>query len=82
MKTVRLGHELEQRLGKAARTIGQPESRIIRDAVRERCDQLLGQRLRDRLDDVIGSVSSGGGSSRRTGRDFTKLLSRKRKRRK
>jgi hypothetical protein len=38
--------------------------------------------LRDRLDDVIGSVSSGGGSSRRTGRDFTKLLSRKRKRRK
>jgi hypothetical protein len=74
-----LGDDLERRLEKAARISGQPESQIIRDAVREHCDDLLRQRLPDQLDDVIGAVSSKGGRSRRTGREFTALLSRKRK---
>ena len=78
MKTVRLGDDLERRLGQAARISGQPESQIIRDAVRAHCDELLGQRLRDQLEDVIGAASSKDQrQSRRTGREFAALLSRK-----
>ena len=79
MKTVRLGTELEKRLAHAARKTGQPESQIIRDAVKERCDDLLEQQLRDRLGDVIGVVASRGGQSRRTGRQRATLLARRRK---
>ncbi|HET6629992.1 MAG TPA: hypothetical protein VFG91_09480 [Woeseiaceae bacterium] len=81
MKTVRLGDELEECLETAARVTGEPESKIIRDAVREHCNDLLQHRLRDRLANVIGVVSSNGGDSRRTGRQMTELLSRKHKRR-
>ena len=78
MKTVSLGADLERRLEQAARISGQPESQIVRDAVRGRCDELLGKRLRDQLDDVIGAVCSGRGQSSRTGGEFVALLSRKR----
>lgn len=70
MRSVRLGAELERRLDEAARITGTHVSELIRDAVRERCDAILGARLSRRLADVVGSVASGGGSSRRTGREF------------
>jgi len=81
MRSVRLDHELEARLDETARLSGQPVSAIIRDAVRSRCDEILGQRLDRRLAKFIGIVSSGGGSSRRTGRDFAKGLASPRRRR-
>lgn len=78
MKSVRLGEELEQQLEKAAQVTGQPASHIIRDGVRQRCNELLGDNLRDRLADVIGAVGSGGASSRHTGKEFTDSLKKRR----
>ena len=74
MKSVRLGDELERRLEEAARVSGQPASKIIRDAVRRSCDELLHDRLSERLADVVGAVGSGGGRSQHTGRQFTEVL--------
>ncbi len=81
MRSVRLGEELEGRLEEAARMTGEPVSELIREAVRARCDAILGARLSSRLADVVGRVASGGGSSRRTGRDFVELLRRRAPRR-
>ena len=78
MRSVRLDERLEARLEEAARITGEPVSKIIREAIGERCDRLLGQRLDCRLADVIGSVASGGGSSRKTGRAFRELLEARR----
>lgn len=77
MTSVRLDPQLEARLARVARMTGQPVSAIIRECVRKRCDDVLGQRLDLRLADVIGSVASGGGNSRRTGREFAKLLKKR-----
>lgn len=78
MRSVRLDDELEARLAEAARASGQPVSQIIRDAVAERCEELLGQRLDLRLADVVGAVSSAGGRAERTGQAFTIVLREKR----
>ena len=82
MRSVRLGDELEHRLQEAARVTGQPASKIIRDAVRKQCEELLGDRLSERLADVIGAVGSSGGQSRRTGKQFTELLQKARTKKK
>jgi len=65
MRSVRLDAETEGRLAEASRITGQPVSQIIRDAVAERCDHLLGQRLDRRLADIIGvdSVPAAGRSA-------------------
>ena len=57
-KSVRLGRSLELRLAEAARITGKPASRLIREAVEERCDALLKNRLDIRLADFIGCVAS------------------------
>ena len=75
MRSVRLGQELEAQLEEAAQITGEPVSEIIRDAVRRRCDEVLGGRLDRRLADVIGVVSAGG-NSRKTGQAFAELLRR------
>ena len=77
MRSVRLDAETEGRLAEASRITGQPVSQIIRDAVAERCDHLLGQRLDRRLADIIGVVSSAGGRAERTGEGFTALVKAK-----
>jgi hypothetical protein len=79
MRSVRLDAELDARLQEVARLTGQPVSRIIRDAVRRQCDRWLSRRLDARLADVIGSVASGGGSSRSTGKAFTRLLANRKR---
>jgi len=45
VKSVRLGARIEARLREAARLARIPESRIIRDAVAERTDDILANRL-------------------------------------
>jgi hypothetical protein len=74
MRSVRLDVETEGRLAEASPITGQPVSQIIRDAVAERCELLLGQRLDRRLADVIGVVASGGGRAERTGEAFAALV--------
>ena len=80
MHSVRLDPELEVKLEKATSLTGQSASEIIRDAVHRRCSDLLGQSLERRLSDVVGSVKAGG-DSRKSGRAFTKVIRRKRARR-
>ena len=70
MRSVRLDEDLGARLEKAALVTGVSVSEFIRDAIRRRCDELLGGRLSVRLGDVVGAVASRGGQSRRTGRAF------------
>jgi Arc/MetJ-type ribon-helix-helix transcriptional regulator len=74
MRSVRLEPELDAQLQEAARATGRPVSEIIREAIRKWCDDWRGDRLDRRLSDVIGSARSGGGDSRRTGRDFAEAL--------
>lgn len=74
MRSVRLDAETEGRLAEAARVTGQPVSQIIRDAVTERCEVLLGQRLDRRVADVIGVVSSDGGRAEGSGEAFAALV--------
>jgi hypothetical protein len=64
MKSVRFEKELEERLRQVAKLTRQSESEIIRSAVRAHCEKVLGDRLDRRLADFVGSVASGGGSSR------------------
>jgi predicted DNA-binding protein len=78
MTSVRLDDQLEIRLREVARLTGQPVSRIIRDAISDRCDLLLGERLDLRLADVIGIIASDGNRADRTGDAFRELLARER----
>ena len=80
MRSVRLDKRQETRLAEAARVTGQPVSEVIRAAIDEHCDRVLGTSLEQRFADVIGSVTSGGGSSRKTGQAFTEALARRSKR--
>jgi len=79
--SVRLEHELEVRLRQVANQTGTPASEIIRNAVRKACDEILTAQPRAALADIIGSVRSGGGDSRDSGRQFTKLVVAKHARR-
>lgn len=79
MRSVRLDETLESRLEEAARISGQPVSNIIRQAIEERCEKILGQRLVHRLQDVTGIVRSSGGRARRTGVAFKKTLLQRRR---
>lgn len=84
MRSVRLDDELEARLEQAAEASGQAASDIIRQGVRQRCDEILARSPRNDLAEFIGSVASGRSraavrrraatSSTRTGQAFARLL--------
>ncbi|MBD3869521.1 MAG: ribbon-helix-helix protein, CopG family [Acidobacteria bacterium] len=78
MRSVRLDEALETKLVEAASVSGKPVSDIIRQAIEERCEAILGRRLVHRLNDVTGIVHSRGGRARRSGEAFTAGLVRKR----
>ena len=79
-KSFRLDPELEGRLEQAAELQGVPASVLIRDAVRRRCDEVLGGSLLEDLGDIVGSLDEGGDESSRTGEAFTNLLRKRSKR--
>ena len=60
MKSVRLEPALEARLDEASRISGEPVSDLIRQAIAQRCDEILEERLDHRLSDVTGIIQSGG----------------------
>ena len=76
MRSVNLGQDLEVRLEQVSQITGESVPEIIRDAVRRRCDVVLGERLDRRLADVIGCFSADG-NSRKTGRIKSGNLHRK-----
>jgi predicted DNA-binding protein len=80
-KSFRLDPELERRLEEAAEREGVPASVLIRDAVRRRCDEVLGGSLLDELGNIVGAVDAGSDRSSRTGDEFAKLLRSHSKRR-
>ena len=80
-KSFRLDPDLERRLEQAAAREGVPASALIRDAVRRRCDEVLGGTLLDELGDIVGAVDGGGAQSSRTGEAFAALLGKRRNRR-
>jgi predicted DNA-binding protein len=82
MTSVRLDEQLETLLKEASRVTGEPVSKIIRSAIEAHCDSLLSGRLDHRLADVIGSVASGGGNSRKTGQAYLEALEARGKSRK
>jgi predicted transcriptional regulator len=80
-KSFRLDPDLERRLEQAAAREGVPASALIRDAVRRRCDEVLGGTLLNELGEIVGAIDVGGDRSRRTGEAFADLLRKRRKRR-
>jgi predicted DNA-binding protein len=80
MRSVRLDERLESRLEEAARLSGEPVSNIIRQAIEQRCEAILGQRLANRLRDVTGIIRSQGGRARKPGKAFVAELKKRRKR--
>ncbi len=83
MRSVRFSEQLEKQLQEAAKACGEPISEFIRDAVRAKCEKVLANSLDPRLAAYIGSVPSGkkGISSRKSGREYTRLLMEKDERR-
>jgi predicted transcriptional regulator len=80
-KSFRLDPDLERRLEQAAAREGVPASALIRDAVRRRCDEVLGGTLLNELGEIVGAIDVGGDRSRRTGEAFSELLRKRRTRR-
>ena len=80
VKTVRLDADLEARLERASQAVDETQSEFIRQAVSQRCEQVLGPTLAERLRSVIGVIESGGGRASRTGAAYRELLKRKRAR--
>jgi predicted transcriptional regulator len=80
MKSVRLDSSLERKLERAARAAAVSQSEFIREALARRCDEVLANSLAQRLASVVGIVHSSGGRAAHTGREFRKILARRRKR--
>lgn len=81
MKSVRLDTEIENQLERAAEIAGVSESEFIREAIRSRAGQVLGENLEVRLADVVGTVRSKGGRARRAHDQFQKILKKERQQR-
>ncbi len=81
LKSFRLDPDLERRIEQAAAREGIPASALIRDAVRRRCDEVLGGTLLHELGDIVGAADNGGDHSRRTGQAFSELLRARRTKR-
>lgn len=80
MKSVRLEANLQARLERAARALATSQSEFIRDALKRRCDEVLGESLAERLAPVVGVVRSAGGRASHSGKAFRKTLARSRRR--
>lgn len=74
MKSVRLSPKIEAKLRQAAELADMSESALIRVAIEEKCDAVLGDRLDIRLADIIGAADLGGGVANDTGKAFTEML--------
>lgn len=78
MKSLRLESGLEARLKQAADAAGVTESELMRAAVGEKVDAILGKRPDQRLAGAIGRVHGGGGRARDAHRRFGELLTKER----
>ena len=77
-KSARFDRQLESRLERAAQALGISQSKLIREAVTRRCEEVLGPSLAERLAPVIGCIETSGGRARHSGAAFRRTLARKR----
>jgi ribbon-helix-helix protein len=76
-KSVRFDRKLETMLEEAAEALGISQSKLIREAIAEKCREILRPPLSQSLAPFIGRVNSKGGRGRNTGAAFTRALLRK-----
>ncbi|MGH2350997.1 MAG: ribbon-helix-helix protein, CopG family [Chloroflexota bacterium] len=74
VKSVRLDPALEKQLEQGAKVSGVPVSVLIREAVKRRCEEVLGHALQTDRADIIGAIHTEGGRARRTGAAFKEVL--------
>jgi len=77
-KSVRFDRQLETMLEEAAEALGVSQSKLIREAIAEKCREVLRPPLSQSLAPFIGRVKSKGGRARDTGAAFKRALSRSR----
>lgn len=73
-KSVRFNHEQESLLEKAAKALGVSQSTLIREAIAEKCREVLRPPLSQSLAPFIGRIKTRGGRARNTGRAFKRAL--------
>jgi hypothetical protein len=73
-KSVRFNHELESLLEEAAQALGVSQSTLIREAIAEKCREVLRPPLSQSLTPFIGRIKSKGGRARNSGAAFTRVL--------
>jgi len=77
-KSVRFDRRLEMMLEEAAEALGVSQSKLIREAIAEKCREVLRPPLSQSLAPFIGRINSKGGRARNTGVAFKRALSGKR----
>lgn len=76
-KSVRFNQELESLLEDAARALGVSQSTLIREAIAEKCREVLRPPLSQSLLPFIGRIKSKGGRARNSGAAFKRVLAGK-----
>jgi hypothetical protein len=76
-KSVRFDRHLESLLEEAAETLGVSQSKLIRQAIAEKCREVLRPPLSQSLTPFIGRIKSGGGRAGNSGAAFKRALARK-----
>jgi len=73
-KSVRFDRKLESLLEEAAQTTGVSQSKLIREAIAEKCRKVLRPPLSKSLLPFIGRIRSKGGRARKTGAALKRAL--------
>ena len=77
-KSVRFDRQLETMLEEAAEALGVSQSKLIREAIAEKCREVLRPPLAQGLAPFIGRIKSKGGRARNAGEVIKRALSRRR----
>ena len=80
MTSVRLDSALKDRLKRASVKSGKPASQLMREALDEKCNTILGTSLLDQMDGIAGIICSEGGRAENTGSAFKELLQEQKER--
>jgi hypothetical protein len=77
-KRVRFDRKLESLLEEAAQSLGASQSKLIREAIAQKCREVLRPPLSQSLAPFIGRIKSKGGRARNSGVSFKRVLLDKR----
>jgi hypothetical protein len=78
-KSVRFDRKLESLLEEAAQSLGISQSKLIREAIAEKCREVLRPPLSQSLAPFIGRIKSKGGRARNSGEAFKRALLKRNK---